>query len=125
MSALPCSCGHNVWTHGIKVDHGEVGCYVEGCGCGSYDGITHVLLPNMSYACGGNILTKVGASRCGPGGWSLITCPDCRAFGQDYLAAVVRWMQGHGPHPDEIQAPAPEHHAVLVGDQLDLFGGAA
>jgi hypothetical protein len=57
---------------------------------------THVLLPDMSYACGGSILTKRGHFRVGVGGgnWAKVTCAECRSIGEDVLAAESRAMQG-------------------------------
>lgn len=78
-------------------------------------------MPNMGYACTGNILTKNGSFTCGANDWGKVTCDECRAFGQDYLIAWQRFMQGHGEHPDKVVQPAPEHHLVEVGEQMDLF----
>lgn len=66
--------------------------------------VVHVLLPNMSYACGGNILTKRGTSRCGTTDWDRITCPDCLAFGHEVLTEAVCRMQGREPRRDEVSA---------------------
>lgn len=57
---------------------------------------THVLMPNMAYACGGNILTKKGRFRVGANGdnWLSITCPDCLAFGQESITRESRRQQG-------------------------------
>jgi hypothetical protein len=64
----------------------------------------HVLMPNMAYACGGNILTKRGTSRCGPWSWDEITCPDCRALGREPLLREVARQQGHEYQPEGDQA---------------------
>lgn len=85
------------------------------------DDVVHVLLPNMAYACGGNILTKNGSSVCGVGGWTKVTCADCRAYGYDYLRAIQTWMQGHGDHPDDPQLVAPEHHTVAASEEAALW----
>jgi len=57
-------------------------------------GVVHVLMPCMAYACGDSILTKRGGFTCGPSNWEKVTCPDCRAFGRDVLAAECRRQQG-------------------------------
>lgn len=85
--------------------------------------VVHVLLPNMRYACWETILTTAGRFEVGAHNWDAITCPGCRQHGRDYLIALSMWMQGHGPHPDEM--PAPLHHEVLIGEQMGLFEGAA
>lgn len=54
----------------------------------------HVLLPNMAYACGGNILSKAGGFVVGPRPWDQVTCPECRAFGHEVLSAECDRMQG-------------------------------
>lgn len=54
----------------------------------------HVLMPNMAYACGGNILTKRGVFTVGVSDWAKVTCPDCRAHGEAELRADIRAMQG-------------------------------
>lgn len=55
----------------------------------------HVLLPNMSYACGGSILTKTGGFMfIGPDNFADIGCPDCAAIGHDELRTEVRRQQG-------------------------------
>lgn len=54
----------------------------------------HVLLPDMSYACGGSILTKRGHFTVGAHRWDEVTCPDCRVHGQDVLLEESRAMQG-------------------------------
>lgn len=60
---------------------------------GSAD-VRHVLMPNMAYACGGNILTKRGSFAVGINEWSAITCPECQAHGEETLRAEMRAMQG-------------------------------
>lgn len=77
----------------------------------------HVLMPHMGYACGGNILTKAGRSVCGPWDWDQVTCPDCRAPGQDALLRALHRMQGHDWPP--IAAPA--HAAVPATEQEALL----
>lgn len=79
----------------------------------------HCLLPHMGYACGENILSTKGRFEMGAYHYERITCAGCLTYSRDYLLAISRWMQGRGEHPDEL--PAPEHHAVAVGDQMDLF----
>lgn len=56
--------------------------------------VTHVLMPNMAYACGGSILTKAGHFTVGPHLWDAVTCPGCRQQGHDALAAECREQQG-------------------------------
>lgn len=79
----------------------------------------HVLLPNMSYACGGNILTKAGTSRCGAWKWDEITCPDCRAHGQEPLQREVYRQQGLEWPGDVL--PAPDPHAVAASEEVALW----
>ena len=81
----------------------------------------HVLLPNMSYACGGSILTKDGGFTVGVGAgqWDDVTCPECRGYGRDYLAAVCRYQQGIGEHPDALAVP--DHHAVPETEAVALW----
>jgi hypothetical protein len=56
----------------------------------------HVLMPNMSYGCGGSILTKQGGFVVGAAGdnWPRVGCPECRAIGQDALLAEQAEQQG-------------------------------
>lgn len=56
--------------------------------------VTHVLMPDMSYACGGSILTKRGHFTVGAHRWDDVTCADCRVHGQDALMTESRAMQG-------------------------------
>lgn len=56
--------------------------------------VTHVLMPNMAYACGGSILTKRGHFTVGITTWDAVTCDDCRTTGEDVLRAEIRAMQG-------------------------------
>ena len=57
--------------------------------------VTHVLMPNMAYWCGGSILTKAGAFVVGVGGnWSQVTCPVCRAGGKETIQAEIAAQQG-------------------------------
>jgi len=58
----------------------------------------HVLMPNMGFACGRDVLAEpkrlhrmvIG----GWGkGWSKVNCPECRAFGPEALAEQSRKMQ--------------------------------
>ena len=43
--------------------------------------LTHVLMPNMAYACGRNIVDNGGHFHVGiPRKWDTITCPACRTF---------------------------------------------
>jgi hypothetical protein len=67
----------------------------------------HSTLPNMGYACGGNIVN--GLPDGGPrgrnilGGWSVdrwdqITCPDCRADGLQMLAHRAHLIQSQPGH---------------------------
>lgn len=58
------------------------------------DDTTHVLMPNMAYACGGNILTKRGHFTVGITTWEAVTCADCRTEGEPALRAECRAMQG-------------------------------
>jgi hypothetical protein len=60
------------------------------------DNNVHVLMPDMSYACGGSILTKRGGFRVGVAGdnWGKVTCRTCRSFGRDALRDESRAMQG-------------------------------
>lgn len=79
--------------------------------------VVHVLMPNMGYACGGNILTVNGTSQCGISDWDAITCEACRSWGPNYLVAMQMWMQGHGPHPGREPELLPENvNGVRVGD---------
>lgn len=75
----------------------------------------------MGYACGETIISVAGHFTLGAYEWGKVTCPGCRVWGQDYLLAMSKFMQGRGPHPDEVVLPAPEHHLVDVGEQMDLF----
>lgn len=55
----------------------------------------HVLLPNMSYACGGNVLTKTGGFMfLGLTNFAEIGCPTCRTIGHDALLTEQRAQQG-------------------------------
>lgn len=55
----------------------------------------HVLLPNMAYACGGNILTKTGGFMfLGADNFAEIGCADCAAIGHDALLTEQRAQQG-------------------------------
>lgn len=54
----------------------------------------HVLMPNMAYACGGNILSKAGHFTCGAADWDFVTCPGCRAVGRDAVSVEVGRQQG-------------------------------
>lgn len=56
--------------------------------------LTHVLMPNMAYACGGNILSKAGRFQVGVHDWPAITCPACREAGRPALEHEIRAMQG-------------------------------
>jgi hypothetical protein len=55
--------------------------------------LTHVLQPNMAWACGGNIVTK-GGHIGWLHEWETITCPECLAFDREELAAESAAMQG-------------------------------
>lgn len=57
--------------------------------------VTHVLMPDMSYACGGSILTKRGHFQVGINDWATIDCAECRHFGEQALRAEMRRQQGH------------------------------
>lgn len=54
----------------------------------------HVLMPDMSYACGGSILTKRGHFQVGIRDWAAIDCAECRQYGEDELRAEMRRQQG-------------------------------
>lgn len=55
----------------------------------------HVLLPDMSYACGGNILTKAGGFMfLGADNFAAVGCGECRTIGPAELLATQRAMQG-------------------------------
>lgn len=57
--------------------------------------LTHVLMPNMAYWCGGSILTKAGTFVVGIGGnWGQVTCPECRAGGKDAIQVEIAAQQG-------------------------------
>ena len=57
--------------------------------------LTHVLMPNMAYWCGGSILTKAGTFVVGVGGnWGQVTCPECRAGGKETIQAEIAAQQG-------------------------------
>ena len=75
---------------------------------------THVMMPVMLFACGRSILDRpkaagfvIGAGR--PEDWAKVTCPHCRAIGQDEIRRLTRVQQG------QPEKPAPEQLA------LDLF----
>lgn len=55
--------------------------------------LTHVLMPCMTYACGGDIVNTGGRFQVGINDWSAIDCPDCRVFGEDGLRAEMRRQQ--------------------------------
>lgn len=61
---------------------------------GSDPTVVHVLMPNMAYACGGSILTKVGTFVVGARPWSRVTCPDCVALGESTLLEESLAQQG-------------------------------
>ena len=57
--------------------------------------LTHVLMPNMAYWCGGSILAKAGTFVVGVGGnWGQVTCPECRAGGKEAIQAETAAQQG-------------------------------
>jgi hypothetical protein len=55
---------------------------------------THVLMPCMAYACGGDIVSKGGHFQVGINDWSAVSCPDCRALDPDALRVEMRRQQG-------------------------------
>ncbi|MCX6399246.1 MAG: hypothetical protein NTX33_04845 [Propionibacteriales bacterium] len=55
--------------------------------------LNHVLMPNMAWACGGNIVTKGGHIRF-LDKWDEVTCPECIAEGVDSIRARTRRQQG-------------------------------
>lgn len=56
--------------------------------------VTHVLMPNMAYTCGGNILTVHGHVQVGVRDWSLVTCAECQAIGEQTIRDECRAQQG-------------------------------
>ena len=54
---------------------------------------THVLMPSMAYACGGDIVSVGGHFQIGIKKWAKITCPKCRACDPDELRAEMRRQQ--------------------------------
>lgn len=56
--------------------------------------VTHVLMPDMSYACGGSVLTKRGHFQVGISNWAAIDCNGCREPGESTLRLEIRAMQG-------------------------------
>jgi len=57
--------------------------------------VTHVLMPNMAYWCGGSILTKRGHFVVGvAGNWERVTCPECREAGPEVIQAEIAAQQG-------------------------------
>lgn len=54
----------------------------------------HILMPCMTYVCGGSILDTPGRFQVGINDWDAITCPGCRAPGADSIVADTRRQQG-------------------------------
>jgi hypothetical protein len=62
---------------------------------GPVSDLTHVLMPCMGYACGGDIVTKGGHFVFDPvGERGKVTCPECRALDPDDLRAERDRQQG-------------------------------
>ncbi|WP_182379811.1 hypothetical protein [Nocardioides sp. WS12] len=55
--------------------------------------LNHILMPNMAWACGGNIVTKGGHIKF-LNKWDEVTCPECIAEGRDAISARTRRQQG-------------------------------
>jgi hypothetical protein len=74
-------------------------------------GRTHVLMPNMVYACGGSILDDEpkpqGGRRyqIGVEDWSAVTCPDCLAFGEVDVRNMINRQQGREDRYAASDAP--------------------
>lgn len=60
--------------------------------------ITHVLMPNMSYACYETILTVAGHSVCGTARFDQVTCTACIAEGVEAIRIRMRRQTGHCIH---------------------------
>lgn len=56
--------------------------------------VTHVLMPNMAYACGRNMLDHGGRFQTGINDWPAITCPECSTLDPDELRTEIRAQQG-------------------------------
>lgn len=59
--------------------------------------LVHVLMPCMSYACGGCICGcsgEPGTLTVGVTRWDDVTCPDCRSPGRPALEVEIRRQQG-------------------------------
>lgn len=62
---------------------------------GPTSNLTHVLMPCMAYACGGDIVTKGGHFVFDPvGERGKVDCPECRALDPDALVVEMRRQQG-------------------------------
>lgn len=57
---------------------------------------THVLMPNMAWACGGSILTK-GGHIAFLSNWADVDCPACLAEGYDSIRTRTYLQQGLEP----------------------------
>lgn len=59
------------------------------------DHLWHVVMPNMAYACGQDILDPAGHGIIGPSldRWERVTCPECLAPGREALAAECHRIQ--------------------------------
>lgn len=81
----------------------------------------HVLMPSMSYACGGNILTAKGRSVFSAATeWDAVSCAACREQGQERIWRASKAQQGHDP--DSCHCASCRHGRVLFGDEPnDLF----
>lgn len=55
--------------------------------------LRHILMPNMAWACGGDIVTKGGHIEF-LNGWDKVTCPDCIALGRDSISKRTQAQQG-------------------------------
>lgn len=56
--------------------------------------LTHVLMPNMGYACGETILTVAGHFEMGTSNFDKVTCPGCRAEGIEEIRVRMRRQMG-------------------------------
>lgn len=57
------------------------------------DNTTHVLMPNMVYACGRHMLVVGGHFTVGIRDWDSVDCPDCLQVGQDTIQAEIHRQQ--------------------------------
>jgi hypothetical protein len=55
--------------------------------------LTHVLMPCMAYACGGDIVTKGGHFVFSPHERDQLTCPECLALDPGQLEVEMRRQQ--------------------------------